>query len=64
MAKAETRAKEKEREATEAEGVNDSPSADELSPLERMTDLTRRIIQVPKSEVNAPKDTKRRRQTP
>ena len=50
MAKAETRPKEEE--TTQAEGANLNPSA---SPLERMADLTRRIIQVPKSEVMSPR---------
>jgi hypothetical protein len=33
----------------------------EPTPLERMTDLTRRVIAVPKSEVIKPKPKKRKR---
>jgi len=51
MAKAETRAKAKDREGTFAEGMNSEPSANVRTPLERMADLTRRIIRVPKGEL-------------
>jgi hypothetical protein len=49
MAKTEARRKAKEpaQDTPQAEGVKDAPSA---SPLERMADLTRRIIQVPRDE--------------
>lgn len=51
MAKAETR--------PEAEPAKSSPPR-EPTPLERMTDLTRRIVQVPKEEAVRPKKAKRR----
>jgi len=55
MAKAETRPKEKT-----VEPMIPPPELDGVTPLERMTELTRRIIAVPKSEILAkPKKRKR-----
>jgi hypothetical protein len=48
MAEAKTRPK--AQEIPEAEGVSHPPSAPPLTSLERLADLTRRIIAVPKSE--------------
>ena len=58
MAKAPTRPKETrpppegEEEATVSPSVHDAPG---LSPLERMTELTRRIVNVPKDEADRAK---------
>lgn len=52
MAKAPTR-KETEAKAT-------PPPSDDRTPLERMTDLTRRVVNVPKEEAVASKQRPRR----
>jgi hypothetical protein len=57
MAKAPTRPKEKDREEGE-EDITVTPDAHDapgLSPLERMTELTRRILHVPKEEADRAK---------
>jgi hypothetical protein len=43
------------------EAPKEEKPPDERTPLERMTDLTRRIIRVPKSEVVPRKGKKRKR---
>ena len=51
MAKAPARPKAKKEETvTPTPGAHDAPG---LSPFERMTELARRIIHVPKSEIGA-----------
>ena len=59
MAKAEARPKAK---AEEKEEVTISPEAHDapgLSPYERMLELTRRLINVPKAEVDGKRDRSR-----
>ena len=58
MAKAETRPKEegtddKPEEATVSPGAHDAPG---LSPFERMTELTRRLVNVPPRELARAKE--------
>lgn len=55
MAKAEARPQEK------ADPMIPPPELDGLTPLERMTELTRRIIAVPKSEITPKPKRKQRR---
>jgi hypothetical protein len=54
MAKAEARPQEK------TEPMIPPPELDGVTPLERMTELTRRIIAVPKSEITAKAKRKKR----
>ena len=60
---AEAKARPKAQGKPEAEGVSHPPSAPPLTSLERLADLTRRIIQVPKSEVIPPKKAKKGKRT-
>jgi hypothetical protein len=55
MAKAEARPKEKT-----VEPMIPPPKLDGVTPLERMAELTRRIIAVPKSEITAKTKGKRK----
>jgi hypothetical protein len=56
MAEAKTRPKEKT-----VEPMITPPELDGVTPLEKMTELTRRILAVPKSEVTANIERKKRK---
>jgi hypothetical protein len=59
MAKAPQRPPPQDQAQIDAE-VNEGGPPDTRTPLERMTDLTRRIVHVPKSEIAKPKTKKGR----
>lgn len=61
MAKAKARPKAKDRDESEEEltVTPDAHDAPGLSPLERMTELTRRIVNVPRDEVERAKTRRR-----
>lgn len=60
MPKAQTRPEAKEEKAGRIDTVRPPPNLPDTSPLERMTELVRRVVAVPKTELN-PKQKKRRR---
>jgi hypothetical protein len=62
MAKTEARPEEipRERGGGRVDSVKPPPDLPETSPLDRMTELTRRIVGVPKDEALTPAKRKRR----
>ena len=61
MPKAEARTEAKEEKTGRIDTVRPPPDLPDTTPLERMAELTRRVVAVPKAEASNPKKRPRQR---